>query len=342
MANRDLVVIGTSAGGVEALLFLAKNLPERFPASVLVTIHLPSHSRSALDELLNRAGPLGASFASDGEVLRKNRIYIAPPGYHLIARGERLVLGSGPRENNARPAIDPMFRSAALCCGSRAIAVVLTGTLGDGAAGLWAVKQAGGITVVQDPHEAAFPEMPRTALKYVEPDHIATLGELPKLLERLVHEPAGEPLPIPPNLKFEIDVARGGHSNMHEMDRVGSRSVLTCPDCDGVMWEIDEGKLTRFRCHQGHAYTAEVMGIAIEESVRRALGSGLRALEERIALMKKMRAQAEERDSHHVAATWADKARELEAEANTIRNSLRRIDEVTEGQGAPERRRATG
>ena len=129
---------------------------------------------------------------------------------------------------------------------------------------------------------------------------------------------------------------------MHEIDRIGRRSVLTCPDCDGVMWEIDEGKLMRFRCHQGHAYTAEVMGIAVEESVRRALGSGLRALEERIALMNKMRAQAEERDSRHVAATWADKARELEAEANTIRISLRRIDEITEREGTPERRTATG
>ena len=342
MPNRDLVVIGTSAGGVEALLFVAKNLPERFPASVLITIHLPSHSRSALDELLNRAGPLGASFAFDGEVLRKNRIYIAPPGCHLIARGERLALGSGPRENNARPAIDPMFRSAALCCGGRAIGVVLTGMLGDGAAGLWAIKQAGGITVVQDPREAAFPEMPRTALSHVEPDHIATLHELPKLLERLVHEPAGAPQPLPRGLKYEIEVARGGPSTMHEIDRIGRRSVLTCPDCDGVMWEIDEGKLMRFRCHQGHAYTAEVMGIAVEESVRRALGSGLRALEERLALMNKMRAQAEERDSRHVAATWADKARELEAEANTIRISLRRIDEITEREGTPERRTATG
>ena len=123
---------------------------------------------------------------------------------------------------------------------------------------------------------------------------------------------------------------------MREMDRIGKRSVLTCPDCDGVMWEIDEGKLARYRCHQGHAYGAEVMGIAIEETVRRALGSGLRALEERIALIKKMRKQAEERDSVLVAGNWADKARELEGEANTIRKSLRRIDEITEVEEAPQ------
>jgi two-component system chemotaxis response regulator CheB len=342
MANRDLVVIGTSAGGVEALLYLTKNLPDRFPASILITIHLPSHAGSVLGELLDRAGPLRASFAQDGEPLRRSRIYIAPPGCHLIVSGEHLALGSGPRENNARPAIDPMFRSAALCCGSRTIGVILTGALGDGAAGLWAVDQAGGITVVQDPREAAFPEMPRAALGYVEPDHIAPLAELPRLLEHLVHEPAGEPQHLAQSLEFEVDVARGGPSNMQEMDRIGRRSVLTCPDCDGIMWEIDEGKLTRYRCHQGHGYSADVMGIAIEESVRRALGSGLRALEERIALMRKLRKQAEQRDSQRTAANWASKERELEAEAQTIRDSLRRIDTITEREGTPERMRGTG
>ena len=129
---------------------------------------------------------------------------------------------------------------------------------------------------------------------------------------------------------------------MREMDRIGRRSVLTCPDCDGVMWEIDEGKLTRYRCHQGHAYSSEVMGIAIEETLRRALGSGLRALEERVALIKKLGQQAEERDSMRVAANWADKARELEAEANTIRKSLRRIDEITESEETPQRMTGTG
>jgi two-component system, chemotaxis family, protein-glutamate methylesterase/glutaminase len=342
MANRDIVVIGTSAGGVEALLFLAKNLPSKLPASILVTLHLPPHAGSVLDEVLTRAGPLQASFARSGDVLRRGRIYIAPPGCHLIVEGERVTLGGGPRENNARPAIDPMFRSAALCCGSRTVGVVLTGTLDDGASGLWAIKQAGGITVVQDPREAAFPEMPHAALSFTEPDHIVGLAEFPALLERLVHEPAGEPRPIPDSLKYEIEVAKGGRSDMRHMDRIGRRSVLTCPDCDGVMWEIDEGELTRYRCHQGHAYSVDVMGVAIEESLRRALGSGLRALEERIALIKKLRRQAEQRDSRLTAANWADKARELEAEANTIRDSLRRIDAITEQEEMPERKAAAG
>ena len=330
MANRDLVAIGTSAGGVEALMHLARSLPGNLPASVLVTIHLPSHSRSSLDEVLSRAGQLKASFAAEGEAVKKGRIYLAPPGRHLLVHGERFALGAGPRENNTRPSIDPMLRSAALCCGSRTIGVILTGTLGDGASGLWAVKQAGGITVVQDPGEAQFSEMPRTALKRTEPDHIVKLPDLPKLLESLVRQPAGEPTAIPDRIKREVEIARKGHSTMQEMDRIGRRSVLTCPDCDGVMWEIDEGNLIRYRCHQGHAYTAEVMAIAMDESLRRALGSSLRTLEERIALIRKLHNQADERDSRLVAANWADKARDLEGEANVIRDSLRRIDEIVE------------
>src|SRR5262249_43519991 len=137
MANRDIVAVGTSAGGFEALRFLAKEFPQNFPASILVTIHLSLQFRSPLDQLLTQAGPLPAAFANEGETIKKGRIYIAPPGRHMLVDGELLSLGTGPRENNARPAIDPMLRSAAVCCGSRAIGVVLTGTLGDGASGLW-------------------------------------------------------------------------------------------------------------------------------------------------------------------------------------------------------------
>ena len=164
MANRDILAIGTSAGGVEALLYLTGNLQRDLPASVLLTIHLPTHGRSPLDDLLSSRGDLPARFAQDGETLRKSRIYIAPPDRHLIVDGDRLSLGDGPRENNARPAIDPMLRSGAVCCAGRAVGVVLTGTLSDGASGLWAIQQAGGMTVVKDPNDAAYPEMPLTVV----------------------------------------------------------------------------------------------------------------------------------------------------------------------------------
>ncbi|MGN6748868.1 MAG: chemotaxis protein CheB, partial [Xanthobacteraceae bacterium] len=288
MANRDLLAIGTSAGGVDALVFLAGRLQRDLPASVLVTIHLPSYARSSLDEVLSRAGPLPASFAKNGDVLKKSRIYVAPPDRHLIVDGDRISLGEGPRENNTRPAIDPMLRSAAVCCGSRTIGVVLTGTLGDGASGLWTVRQGGGITVVQDPKDAAFAEMPLTALNRAKPDHVARLQDMPALLSVLAQQPAGEAQPLPRSIRFEVEVARTGQSSMDKMDEFGRRSVLACPDCGGVMWEIEEGDLSRFRCHVGHTYTAELMSLALDESLRRALASAVRALEERAALASKL------------------------------------------------------
>ncbi len=328
MANRDIVAIGTSAGGVEALLFLAARLPRELPASVLVTIHLPSQFRSSLDLILNRAGPLPAAFVAQGDRLERGRIYIAPPARHLLLDGNRLSLGMGPRENNARPSIDPMLRSAGVCCGSRSIGVVLTGGLGDGAGGLWALKQCGGVAVVQDPDDAAYPEMPQTALARSNVDWVSPLADMPALLERLVHEPAGEQVQVPEHIKFEVEIARTGHSSMDQMDRIGRRSVLTCPDCHGTMWEIDEGELTRYRCHIGHAYTADPMSPALDESIRRALGSGLRALEERVVLVQGIADRATRRGQKALAASWTRKAREFEREAETVRESIRRIDKI--------------
>jgi len=266
--NRDILAIGTSADGVEALMFLAKNLPSDFPASVLLTIHLPSHSRSALDDILSNRGTLPAQFAQHGDNLLKSRIYIAPPDRHLLVEGERLSLGEGPRENNSRPAIDPKLRSAAACCAGRAVGVVLTGTLGDGASALWTIRQAGGLTVVQDPKDAAFVEMPLTALNRAKPDRIVRLKDMPALLTSLAHEPAGQTKPLPRSIQYEVEIARTGRIAMNEMDAFGRRSVLACPDCGGVTWKIDEGDFSRFRCHVGHTYTDELMSLALDENLR--------------------------------------------------------------------------
>jgi two-component system, chemotaxis family, protein-glutamate methylesterase/glutaminase len=325
MGNRDILAIGTSAGGVEALSFLAKSFRADFPAAVLVTVHLPTQFRSSLDEILTRAGSLPAVFANNGEAIKKARIYIAPPGSHLIVDGDQLLLGVGPRENHARPAIDPMLRSTALCCAHRAVGVVLTGTLGDGASGLWTLGHLGGMTVVQDPRDAAFPEMPLTALKRARPDHIAPLEKLPTLLESLVHQPTGEPRPVPETVRYEVEIARSGRESMDDMDRIGRRSVLSCPDCGGVMWEIDD---PRYRCHVGHAYTDELMHLAVDEGVRRALASALRALDERAALVSKLKAQAVATGHNQLAESWARRHRQFDREADIIEEAIRRLDRM--------------
>lgn len=328
MSSRNILAIGTSAGGFDALRFLASQFSHDLPASVLVAIHLSSQSRSTLDAILTQSGPLIAGFAEDGERLQKSRIYIGPPERHLLLEGDTLRLGRGPRENNARPAIDPMFRSVALCCGVRAIGVVLTGTLGDGAAGLQTLKQSGGITLVQDPSDAAYPEMPTTALYRSKPDHVVGLAEMPALLEVLVRQPAGSPTPVPDGIGYEVEIAKTGRSNVSNLERIGRRSVLTCPDCQGVMWEIDEGELLRYRCHVGHAYTAELMSLALDESLTRSLASALRALDERILVANKLHEEASTNGRAKIAELWARRGRELEQEATVIRDSIRRFDDI--------------
>lgn len=328
VANRDLVAIGASAGGLQALRFLVGRFPRDFQAAVLVTLHLSSHYRSELDIILSRAGALPAAFATDGQALERSRIYIAPPRHHLLVDGGRLSLGIGPRENYARPAIDPMLRSTAACCGHRAIGVVLTGALYDGASGLWALKQCGGITIVQDPSDAAFPEMPATALSRANPDHVARLADLPDLLQSLVVEPAGKPMPLPEGIRYEIEVARSGRGSMDDIDRIGQRSILACPDCGGVMWELEEDDIIRYRCHVGHAYSAELMSITLDDSLRKALGTALRALQERGALAQRLHEQAVSRGHKHSAHSWQRQAREFEEQEGVIRDSIQRMDRI--------------
>lgn len=206
MPHRDVIVVGTSAGGVEALRELAAALPPDLPASVLIVLHLSPGGPGLLPAILNRAGPLPAAHATDGEELRRGRIYVAPPDFHMLVADGRLRLARGPRENLHRPAIDALFRSAAAAWGPRVIGVVLTGALDDGTAGLGAIKRTGGVAVVQDPEEAAYPSMPRSALRNVRVDHCVPLAEIPPLLDQLSREPLADgPAPVPPiDLEMEV------------------------------------------------------------------------------------------------------------------------------------------
>jgi two-component system, chemotaxis family, protein-glutamate methylesterase/glutaminase len=193
MPLRDLLAIGTSAGGIDALCRLAREFPKDFPASVLVVIHLSAHFGSSLDEILTHEGRLPAVFAKDGMPLEHGRIYIAPLGSHLLAAGDALRLDHGPRENNARPSIDPMFRSVALSRASRSVGAVLTGSLGDGASGLHTLHDRGGITVVQDPQDAAYSDMPEAVLKEFKPHHVVSLAAMPTLFGELIAQPVAVP-----------------------------------------------------------------------------------------------------------------------------------------------------
>ena len=255
--RRDIIVIGASAGGLEPLQRILGGLPDDLQASIFVVLHMGA--ASWLVTILDRAAALSVVAAKTGQKIEPGRIYAAVPDRHLLMHDQHILLRRGPRENLARPAIDPLFRSAACTFGARVIGVVLSGALNDGTAGLRAIKRCGGIAIVQQPSEAAVPDMPRSALAYADIDHVAPAGALAALLARLAREPAGETPPIPLEIRLEAAIAAQELVGMEADEQLGRSSRFTCPECHGALWEIDDGALLRYRCHVGHAFTGDAV-----------------------------------------------------------------------------------
>lgn len=323
MAKHDVIVIGASAGGVEAISRIVADLPRDIRASIFVVLHI-SRGRSMLPEILTRAGRLPAGHPADGEPLQYGRIYVGPPDHHLVILDGSVRIVHTASENGVRPAVDPLFRSAARAYGSRVIGVILTGTLDDGTAGIAAVKEAGGITIAQDPEEAFSPGMPRSAIASGMVDHILALRDIPVLLTALVEEDA-LPFRLPPGphvRAMEPDLADVPLA-VAPGDRPGRPSVFSCPECHGTLWEVEENGLLRFRCRVGHVYSPDSMMAAQTDEVDRALWVALRTLEERAALAHKLAERGRAREQHWVDKAFTHRAHEAEAEANHIRTLLR-------------------
>lgn len=254
----NIIVVGGSAGAVEALKALVQGLPKELAAPMLVVVHLPPSSPGRLPEILQRHTALPVAWATDGEVIMPGHIYLAPPDRHLLVEDGELRLTRAPRENHSRPAIDPLFRSAALAYGPRVIAVVLSGRLDDGTAGLWAVKERGGVAVVQDPDEASHSDMPRNALEYTDADHIVPSAQLGPLLARLVGGPAtSNGKPASPQLELEVRIALEADALRSSVLSMGPATPYTCPECREVLMRVDQGGIPRFRCLTGHAYALD-------------------------------------------------------------------------------------
>jgi two-component system chemotaxis response regulator CheB len=329
MAGHDIVVIGGSAGGVEALKRVCEGLPADFAAAVFAVIHISPTSRSVLPELLSRAGPIPARHPKDGEAISPGTIYVAPPDFHMLLRPGHVILRRGPHENRTRPAIDPLFRSAAVNYRSRVIGLVLSGLLDDGSAGLNAIKSCGGICVVQQPDDAMWPEMPRNALAQDHVDHCVAVPELPPLLCRLAREPPGSAPPIPSHLILELSIAAQEAPTMPEPTHVGRPSRLSCPQCGGVLNEVSETGSTRFRCQIGHAFTAESLAAAQDEELERALESARRMHRERVVLFRRMQESSEAQSLPHAAARWRAGADESEHSARVIEDALKNLRKPT-------------
>jgi two-component system chemotaxis response regulator CheB len=321
MAGKQLVVIGASAGGIEALRVLVAALPDDFPTPICIVMHTSPQSPGVLHEILTRAGTLRAVSPQTGEPLRPGRIYVAPPDQHLLVEPRRVRVTKGPKENRFRPAIDPLFRSAAQVYGPGAIGVILTGNLDDGTAGLWAIKQLGGVAIVQDPSEAMFPSMPRSACEYVQVDHVVPLAQIAPLLVRITSVPAKElEVPeVPELMDIEVNIAKEQNAHDAGIARVGEPSPYACPECHGVLLQVNEANRLRFRCHTGHAYSAESLLADISEGIENSLWNAIRSLEEGGLLMKNLAEHLRTVHQAEGAERLLQRAREAKKQSDLIR-----------------------
>ncbi|HUD95319.1 chemotaxis protein CheB [Sphingobium sp.] len=323
MPTKDIVVIGASAGGVEALQRLCAGLPADFPAAIFIAQHLSPSARSLLPQLIGRAGPLPAISPMDGDIIEAGRIYIAAPDLHMLLRPGNILMRRGPQENRTRPAVNALFRSAAIAYGGRVIGVVLTGLLDDGTEGLIAIKAAGGLSMVQDPADAQWPSMPQNALKRDHVDHCVALDGLAALLGTLVREEAGASVPLPKDYLVEDRMAARDFAIMEpNVVTPGQPSHISCPDCGGVLNEIElEGEL-RFRCQVGHAFTPLGLAAAQNEELERALSIAARTHRDRIRLFVQMRESAHARGLPHAEGRWAEASRESEQMIQVLERAM--------------------
>lgn len=335
--GRDIIVIGASAGGVEALRTIVAGLPGDLPASLFVVLHTSPQSPSVLADILDRSGPLPACYAEDGERIKPGRVYVAPTDRHLIVEPTRVRLTRGPKENHFRPAVDPLFRSAAQAYGPRVVGVILTGALNDGTSGLLAVKQLGGTAVVQEPREAPIASMPLSALEHVEVDYRLPLAEIAPRLVRLATSQAdeGEEVrEVPEKLDIEVRIAKEEHASGTGVLKLGEPSLYACPDCHGVLLRIEEGSLLRFRCHTGHAYTLDALLSMMDEKIEDTLWSTVRAIEERVMLLKHAAGHARERSGAGADAELRLRAEAEQRCADLVRQAL--MEHAGDGSEAAE------
>lgn len=320
MPHRDVVVIGASSGGVEGLITLLSHLPDDLSAALFVVLHVRPDVPSQLPAILNRVGTLPVAHAVDGEPIRRGRVYIAPPGMQTYLHRGRIGVRRGPQENLHRPAIDPLFRTAAHHYGPRVIGIILSGALDDGAAGLVAIKQAGGLAIVQDPEDAAMCAMPTNAIERAGADHIVRVAALPSLLLELIRQETGTALAGEVPLETAEEAAPS--EAFKRSEEQGTLSNVTCPDCQGNLWEVRGPDGIRFRCRVGHSYSESAMDAAQSQSVERALWSALKTLEERVALTRKLAAQARSRGHDAVARIFEERARVVDGDVRTIHDLI--------------------
>lgn len=321
-SNRDIVVIGGSSGATAPLKILLGQLPAGFPAAVFIAMHVPARGTGILSMVVSAVSQLPVQQAEDGMLIEAGNVYLAVPDRHLILHEGRIRLGNGPRENLARPAIDALFRSAAVAYGPRVIGVILSGMLSDGAAGVEAIKRCGGVAVVQDPNEAIADEMPTHALRATHVDVIAVAAKLGDVLSDLTREPAGWPRPAPADIRLEVAIAAGERADSQVMRFIADPVPLSCPSCGGVMSAIRDSHPLRFRCQVGHAMNADVLAQQQEGAVDEAMRVAFRLMGERAELVSRLALENRDAGRSAVADAYDLRAKEYRRYTDILRDAV--------------------
>lgn len=326
MDTRNIIVIGASAGGFAVLRQLAAALPPDLLAALFIVWHMPPDGQGLLSQVLDLAHTLPAADAVDGEAIAPGRIYVAPPDHHLLLEPGRVRVTKGPKEHRFRPAVDPLFRSAAVAYGPRVVGVVLSGALDDGAAGLQVIKRHGGTAVVQDPLDAEVPSMPRSAMRAVAVDYAVPAAGLATLLVRL----SQESVPVPPEVtmdddnktRIELRIAAAENALSAGVMKLGSLTPYTCPDCHGVLLVLRDGDQMRFRCHTGHAFSADSLLDALTATTENELWNALRSLDENVLLLNHLGDHLAESQQTALAAMYYQQAQVATAQSELVRQAL--------------------
>ena len=341
MNNHHVIAIGTSAGGIQALRTVVQKLPQDFPGSIHIVQHLSNETPSNLTSVLAKVSKLPVAFAKDGEPIESGRIYLAPPDFHFVLELGRIRIIRGPRENRMRPAIDPLFRTAAVAYRSYATGVVLTGMLDDGTAGLQAIKACGGMAIVQDPNEAKYNSMPKSAIANVKVDRVVALDDIAEvLIERVKQKPAIVE-EIPPDLLLEAPITVKAITDPTTMQQIGKPVAHACPSCGGPLWQLgnngktdkeyeDRDSLLRYRCHVGHAFTSRNLLEEQNKATEKALWIALRTLEERGRLLKQMSERYARGGSDALAKIHQERATEALESSTLVRDLIRNLRTLSE------------
>jgi two-component system chemotaxis response regulator CheB len=287
---KKVVVIGTSAGGLNPLKTLIFQLRKGFDAPILVVQHLsPDAQGNVFLDALNRIGAIRCEQAVNGAKLKKGHLYVARPDHHLMIDDDQtLIVTKGARENRFRPAIDPLFRSAAVVFANQVIGVILTGYLDDGTAGMIAIQRCGGICIVQDPTDAEYPDMPKSALSKLDPDFCLPVSKMGELFYQLLQEESKERAPIPNVIRDESKIAKRVLNDLSSVEALGKQVPFNCPGCGGVLWEIENDPTTRFCCYTGHAYTAAILLAEQTMKIEETMWTAMRMFQARKNLLIKV------------------------------------------------------